>query len=154
MTLGVEPLYDRAAVDSVLRSASIAPKLRHDAREPGFIDHPLVTHWGAWIGEELVGVFIAVRFSQWEVEAHIAILPSGLRSSRALARMFIAQIFGDPLIERITGYVTGTLRSAANFCRRLGFVHEGTRRSACRVNGALTDVRVYGLTRGDWLNGV
>lgn len=148
----LETLSDPIAIDRVLRSAVIAPKLRHDGREPGYVAHPLLTYWGAYVGEELAGVFMAVRFSQWEIEAHVAILPEHLGKGRALARLFLARMFDQPQIERITGYVLGTLPSAGNFCRKVGFRHEGTRRSACRVDGVLTDVHVYGLTRGDWID--
>jgi RimJ/RimL family protein N-acetyltransferase len=151
VNLAVAPLTDREAVDRILKSAPIGPKLRHDEREPGFIDHPLVTHWGAWLDGELVGVFLAVRFSRWEVEAHVGILPCALHASRELARLFLARIFEHPEIERVTAYVLGTLPSAGNFCGRLGFEYEGKRRGACRVGGTLCDVLIYGMTRQDWV---
>jgi RimJ/RimL family protein N-acetyltransferase len=71
----------------------------------------------------------------------------GLPYSRDLARLYLSCIFEDDEIERVTAYVLGTLPSAANFCRRLGFEYEGARRNACRVDGVLTDVLIYGLTR-------
>lgn len=152
MTLAVEPLNDPAAVDRIMRAASIAPKLRRDDREPGYVDHPLVSYWGAWAGGDLVGVFMAVRFTRWEVEAHVAILPQALAHGRSLARLFIDRMFDDRDVERITAYVLGTLRSAGNFCRRIGFQPEGRRRRACMIDGLPTDVLIYGMTREDWQN--
>ena len=145
--IAVEPLADREAIDRILRAPEIAPKITHDGREPGYITHPLVSYWGAWVDDELVGVFLTVRFSRWEVETHAAILRAGRHHARDLARMYLACIFDDPEIERVTAYVMATLPSAANFCRKVGFEYEGRRRNACRVDGQLTDVLIYGLVR-------
>lgn len=146
----VEPLADPVLIDSILKSPEIAAKLRHDGREPGYIDHPAATYWGGWVDGELAGVFLAVRFSQWEIEVHAAILRAHIRVGRNLSRLFLARLFDDDRVERITGYVMSTLPTAANFCLRLGFHREGVRRCALKVGGELRDVLIYGLTRRDW----
>lgn len=150
MTLHVAPITDVEAINAVLRAAPIAPKIRHDGREPGYIDHPLASYWGAYIEDDLVGVFLAVRFSQWEIEAHAALLPSALANGRKLAALFLDAMFATPNVERVTGYVMDTLPSAGNFCLKLGFEYEGRRRAACRIAGTLRDVLIYGITRQDW----
>lgn len=128
----------------------LADKLRHDGRDPGYITHPLVRYFGAYQHGELVGIFTAVDFTRWEVEVHVAVLPAAIRNARALCRLFLAVVFADPEVMRATAYVLGTLPSAANLCRKLGFVDEGRRRDACRVAGVATDVVVLGMTRRDW----
>lgn len=148
--LEVRPLDDAEAINGILNHPSVASKIRHDAREPGYIDHPAVSYEGAWADERLVGVFVAVRFSPWEVEVHAAILPERVRHSRTLAMLFIERAFVDPEVLRLTAYVLGTLPSAANWCRKVGFKDEGVRRDACRVDGQATDIVVLGLTRGEW----
>lgn len=143
----VRPLSDPEAIDAILRHPSVAGKVRHDGREPGYIDHPLVSYHGAYVDRALVGVFVAIRFSRWEAEVHAALLPRATRQGRALGLMFLDAVFADPEVLRCTGYVLSTLPSAANYCRKLGFEHEGTRRSACMVGGQVVDVLVMGLVR-------
>ncbi|QPQ55598.1 GNAT family N-acetyltransferase [Allosphingosinicella flava] len=150
MKLAVEPLSDADAINGILQHETIAPKLRHDGREPGYIDHPAASYYGAYIDNRLVGVFLAIRFSKWEVQVHVGLLPEAIRYGRSLADLFLAQVFVGQEVQRATGYVLSTLPTAANFCRKLGFEHEGTRRQACRVNGALVDIHILGLTRENW----
>lgn len=147
----VRPLADAAAIDSVLREPSIAAKLEHAGREPGYIDHPLASYWGAYVDAELAGVFLAVRFTQWEIEAHVAILREHVRHSRALAALFLSRCFEDEEVGRVTAYVMDTLPSAANFCRKLGFADEGRRHHAWRRDDEWRDVLILGLTRQDWV---
>ncbi len=145
--LSVAPIHDRAAINAVLSYPWIRAKIAQDGREPGYIDHPLVSYHGAYIDGALVGVFIAVQFTRWEVEVHAALLRPAIRHGRDLGRMFLTFVFADPEVLRATAYVLGTLPSAANYCRRLGFVDEGARRSACMVGGVPTDIVVLGLLR-------
>jgi len=148
--LTVKAIRDSRAVDAVLCHPAIAPKLRHDGREPGFIKHRLVSYYGAFVDDRLVGVFTAVAFTRWEVEVHVAIIPDAIRHAHELCRLFLAEVFAKRDVMRVTAYVLATLTSAANLCRRLGFVDEGRRRDACRVDGMATDVIVLGMTRRDW----
>ncbi|WP_398457425.1 hypothetical protein [Sphingomonas albertensis] len=145
--LSVEPIHDRAVIDAVLSDPWVRAKIAQDDREPGYIDHPLVSYHGAYVDGALAGVFIAVQFTRWEVEVHAALLRPAIRHGRDLGRMFLASVFADPEVLRATAYVLGTLPSAANYCRRLGFVDEGVRRSACMVGGVPTDIVVLGLLR-------
>ena len=46
---------------------------------------------------------------------------------------------------------TDTRNIASNrVLEKLGFIHEGTLREDCIVNGEISDSRVYGLLRRDW----
>ena len=146
----IEPTTDRATVDRILQHPAIASRIRHDFREPGYIDHPLVTHLLATVNGEPAGVFLAVQFSDLEVELHAAVLPQFIRHGRALGRECLAHVFGDPAVMRATAYVIEGLESAANYCRRLGFITEGFRRDACRKDGRLVGVHVLGITRADF----
>lgn len=145
--LSVQPIDDAGAIDAILTDPWVASRIRHDDREPGYIDHPAVTYYGAYIGDALVGVFIAIRHSPWEVEAHAALLRFAVVHGRDLGRAFIRQVFTDPDVMRITAPVLSSLPSAANFCRRLGFVNEGVRRDAVKIDGVVADVIYLGLLR-------
>lgn len=150
MRLTVQPLSDAAAIDAILADSWVRGKIEQDGREPGYIDHPLVSYHGAYTDGALVGVLIAVQFTRWEVEVHAALLKPAVRHGRDLGRLFLDTVFADPVVMRATAYVLGTLPSAANYCRRLGFADEGVRRSACLVGGAPTDIIVLGLLRDDY----
>lgn len=150
MRLHVEPLDDPSAVDALLRDAWIAPKLRRDDCAAAYIDHPLLTYHGAYVDDHLVGLFMAVRFTAYETEVHVAIKREAVAHGRALSHLFLAQVFADPIVLRATAYVIGTLGSAANMVRKLGFTDEGRRRHACMVRGEPTDIIILGLTRKDW----
>lgn len=149
--IDVRPLRSRAFVDRILTDPAIGPKIAHDDRSPGFIDHPSVSYCGGYVDGRLAAVFTAVQFSRWEVEVHGAVLPVALRHGRALGRLFLDRVFADPDVMRCTAYVLGSLPSAANWVRKLGFTDEGRRREACRVDGVACDVLVLGVTRGEWL---
>jgi len=58
--------------------------------------------------------------------------------------------FAHQHIQRVTAYVVEGLESAANFCLKIGFKNEGTRRDACMKNNKLVGVRILGMTRKDW----
>lgn len=150
MTLSVQPLSDQEQINAILSDPWIAAKLVRDDGAAAFVAHPLLSYHGAYVDGRLVGLFIAVRFTRWEVEVHGALLRPAVPHSRALGRLFLHQVFADPDVQRATAYVVATLPSAANWCRRMGFVDEGRRRDACRVNGAPVDVLILGLTRGEW----
>jgi RimJ/RimL family protein N-acetyltransferase len=46
---------------------------------------------------------------------------------------------------------TDTRNTSSNrVLEKLGFVHEGTLREDCIVNGEVSDARVYGLLKRDW----
>jgi len=150
--IGVAPIHDAARIDAVLTDPWVAARIRHDGREPGHIDHPALTYHGAHVGGALVGVFVVIQHTACEVEVHAALLRSAMRSGRALGRLFLDQLWHDqPELLRITAPVLATLPSAANYCRKLGFVDEGVRRQACRVGGVPTDVVYLGLLRSSTL---
>jgi hypothetical protein len=137
----------REVVNAVLSDPWVAARLSQDGRQPGYIDHPLVSYAAAYANGELLGVFTAIQFTCWEVEVHVALLRHAIHHGRVAGREFLAQVFSDPDVLRVTAYVLATLPSAVNYCRRLGFVDEGCRRHACMVNAAPTDVLVLGMLR-------
>lgn len=143
----VEPIDDPATIDRILTDPWIADRIRHDAREPGYIDHPALTYHGAFVGGDLVGVFIAIRHSPWEIEVHAALSREATRHGRGLGAMFLASLWSDPELQRVTAPVLSTLPSAVNYCRRLGFELEGVRRRAVQIDGKVADVIWLGLLR-------
>jgi hypothetical protein len=151
VALRVESLDDPGAIERILTHAAIDPKLAHDGRAPGHINHPLLAYFGGYVETDLAAVFTAIRFSRWETEVHGAVLPEAIQHGRVLGRLFLDHVFARSEVARATAYVLGTLPSASNWCRKMGFVDEGRRRSACMVDGVPTDVLVLGMLREEWL---
>lgn len=138
-------------VNSILKHPAIYSRISHDHRSAGYISHPDVSYLGAYVDGALVGVFTVIESGYIETDLHAAILPSALKRSRDLGRACLSHVFKrDPGVARVTAQVIGDLQSAVNYCKRLGFKHEGARRDACMRNGKLTDVIVMGMTRADW----
>lgn len=147
--LAVEPLADAEAIERILKDPWIAPKITHDGRGAAYIEHPNLDYFGAYAGGKLVGVFMRVRFTAIETEVHAALLREALPHSRELGRLFLDRVFSDEGILRATAHTLGSLKTAVNYCRKLGFVHEGERRNASIQNGRLLPVITLGLLRED-----
>lgn len=152
--LSVRPLRDRAAVDRILADPWIAPKIEQNGRGAEYIDHPLLSYWGAYIDGGLVGVFTLIRFTDIEREVHAALLRKALPHSRELGRLFLDRVFADPQVLRATAHVIGSLTSAVNYCLRLGFQIEGVRRDACVQKTRVLPIVTLGLLRREWLERV
>lgn len=148
--LTVQPLSDPDIIHQIVTDPWIADRLRHDGREPGYIDHPALTYHGAYIGGILAGVFLAIRVSPWETEVHAALLKRAIPYSRDLGALFLAHLWRDPKLLRISAPVMEALPSAGNYCLKLGFELEGFKRDAVVIGGVQCGVYQLGLTRNDW----
>lgn len=114
------------------------------------IDHPLVTYLSAFRGNEFVGAYIVVRFSDFEYEAHSLLTKKAVPVSRALGCLLIEWVFSHDNVMRLTGYVREGIQTAVNHCLKMGFKYEGFRRDALLVNGEPKGIHVLGLTRREW----
>ena len=124
-------------------------RVGHDDRPAAPIYHPAVTYLTANINGKFAGAFMSIEFSDIEFELHALLHRHAVYRSRELTRLLTDWAFSHP-IERVTAYIIEGLESAFNFCRKIGFTYEGTRRNACRQNGQLKDVYILGMTRGEW----
>jgi len=146
----VHPLTDRAAIQSIVTDPWVASRLRHDAREPGYIEHDALTYHGAYWEGGLYGLFMEIRLSPWETEVHAALLKDAIGLSHAFGYEFLTQLWQTPALRRITAPVVDTLPSARNYCLNLGFEMEGYRRDAVMIDGKPHGIYQLGLTREDW----
>lgn len=144
------PSKQRHIIDSLCEDEYIASRVRHDLRKPGFIDHPAVEYFGAYVRGKLAGAYFVVKVSAIEVDLHALLLRSAARHSRQLARMIFACIFSNPSINRITAQIREGLESVRNHCIKVGFKYEGFRRGACLLDGRPVGLHILGLTRDDW----
>jgi ribosomal-protein-alanine N-acetyltransferase len=63
----------------------------------------------------------------------------------------LAEAFASlPQLVRVAAQMNPRNARSARMLSRLGFVHEGTLRSAVTAKGELADAAVYGLLRSDW----
>lgn len=124
-------------------------KVGHDHRAAAPVDHPNVIYLSAWIGNTFAGAFMVIKQSAVEFELHALLKRSSIKQSRALGMACLAWAFAHPIL-RVTAYIIEGLEAAKNYCLKLGFKHEGTRRHACMQGGIIKDVYVLGMTRQDW----
>lgn len=141
--ISLSPLFDARRINGILQDPWVASKLGGVE----YLAHPLVSYLGASLDGRLCGVFITARFSAREIEVHAALLRGALPHAREFGILYLAQAFEDDAVARVTAYVRSSLPSAANYCRKLGFVDEGRRREAADEGD---DVLVLGMTRGDF----
>lgn len=147
---GLPPQDLAPIVEGVLRDPYIADRVRHDNREPGFINHPNVTYYGAFVRGELVGLYCVISTTVMEVDLHAMLARRALSYARDLAHLIFARIFENDAITRITAHIVEGLESTRNHCLKVGFKYEGFRRDACRKSGRLLGIHMLGLTRTDW----
>ena len=147
--LSLRPLNDPDAIAALYADPYIS-RVGHDHRPAAYIDHPEVHYTGAHVDGVLVGAFVVVESGWIEHDVHAILTRRALRWSRDLGAMMLAQMFDNPMLQRITAQVIEGLESARNYCLRLGFRLEGFRRDAVMVGGRLRGVYMLGLTRRDW----
>lgn len=114
------------------------------------IDHPLLKYVSVFVGGDFVGAYILIEFSHCEREAHCFLLKSAVRFSHEISRLFLAHVFNDDDVTRLTGWVRDDLVEAINHNKKMGFVIEGRKRDSVRLDGKLRDLVLMGITRKDW----
>jgi len=87
--------------------------------------------------------------------ARIAIAPElrGRGMAHGMLSLVLAEAFALPRIERVELNVFSWNEAAIKTYTRLGFVHEGTRRSSVRVGAERWDTVMMGQLRVEWETG-
>jgi len=147
--LSLKPLSDPAALSQLYADPYIA-RIGHDHRPAAPIIHPQAKYLGAYVADKLVGAFLIIESGFIEYDLHALLTRRALPHCRALGLMCVAHVFADAAIQRVTAYIIEGLKTARNYCLKLGFRDEGFRRNACVKDGRLLGVHVLGLTRQDW----
>lgn len=120
-----------------------------DGRALKPVSHPLATYLSAWIDNRFVGAFLAIRYTEHEIESHALLTKGALKQSRELGDMFLSWAFQQGVM-RVTAHVYEYLKSAKNYCLKLGFKEEGFRRCAAVKDGKAVGVYLLGITRQEW----
>jgi hypothetical protein len=125
--------------------ARIAP----DGRSLVPVIHPLATYLSAWIDNRFVGAFLAIRYTEHEIESHALLTKSAMKHSRQLGEMFLTWSFQQGVM-RVTAHIYEYLKTAKNYCLKLGFKQEGFRRCAAVKDGRSVGVYLLGIVRQEW----
>lgn len=120
-----------------------------DGQEFAPINHPAVTYLSAWHKGAFVGAYLAVRFTQFEMELHALLMRKAAPFCRTFSRLFVSWAFGKG-VQRVTANIIDGLDSVVNHCLKIGFVTEGFKRDALRVGGEIRGVHILGMTRVDY----
>lgn len=147
--LALRPLSDQIALRDLYSDPYIA-RIGHDHRPASPIEHPSVRYLGAYVDGRLLGAFMVVKSGFIELDLHALLTRKALPYCRQLGKLCLDAAFSNPIIQRVTAYVTEGMTAAKNYCLKLGFMEEGFRRDACMKNGELLGVHVLGMTRRDW----
>jgi hypothetical protein len=126
-------------------------RVGHDHRAFAPVIHPCAVYLSAWADGVFCGAFLAIKNSELDLDLHALLKNSAVMVSRELGRSFLAWAFAMPIL-RVTAHVIQGLDSAKNYCLKLGFKHEGTKRQACMQSGVIKDVYCLGMTRQEWDN--
>jgi hypothetical protein len=145
----IREITDPAAVAAIY-NADMAKRVGHDHCPAGYIDHPAVRYFGAYVGDDLVGLFVRIETTWIEVDVHAVIHRRAIQHARSLGREFIALMFQDPAVQKLTAPVFEDIPSAVNYCKRLGFRYEGFRRACFVRSGHIIGLHILGLTREDY----
>ena len=133
-----------------LYSDSYITKVGNDSRSAAPISHPLVTYLSAWTNNVFSGAFLIIKYSKFEYELHALLKRSFALESRELGKKCIDWAFSNPSVLRVTAYVTSELKTVINYCKKLGFKHEGIRRDATVKDGTTLDIHILGIIRKEW----
>lgn len=144
----LDRVADAAAIHAVITDPWIAAKVRHDHREPSYIDHPDVEYLGCYDGDELAGVFMLIH-DFIEVTIHAYIRRRWTAHGRAWGRLALDHAFASQHVQRVAAPILEGLESAVNYCLKLGFKREGFARCAAVKNGRLIGVHLLAITRED-----
>ena len=125
-------------------------KIGHDHRALAPIQHPHVKYLSAKLDGQQVGAFMIVESGFVEIDIHAMLSKQAIEYSRDFGRLCLIWAFAQKHINRVTAYIIEGLDSAKNYCLKLGFKNEGTRRDACMKNNELVGVHILGMTRQDW----
>lgn len=104
---------------------------------------------GGWVGH----VQLALDWMNGvAVVSRVAIAPEhrGKGYARPMVRELLAYAFSLEAVERVELYVYPWNAPAIRTYERLGFVHEGTRRSSAKVGNERWDTSIMALLRPEW----
>lgn len=127
-------------------------KVKTDYSNPLPLKHPLATYLTARVNGVFAGVFLAIRFSEVEIEFHSLLNKKARLYSRKFFAMAIEWAFSHESVLRITAHIIQGLESTRNACLKIGFKQEGFRRSAYVRGGLPIGVYTLGLLRSEWGN--
>jgi hypothetical protein len=149
VALALEHVQNLDTLTGLFKDPYIA-KIGHDHRALAPIEHPHVKYLSAKLDGQQVGAFMVVESGFVEIDIHAMLSKQALEHSRDFGRLCLIWAFAHKHINRVTAYIIEGLDSAKNYCLKLGFQNEGTRRGACLKNGRLVGVHILGMTRRDW----
>lgn len=105
---------------------------------------------GVYLNSELHGFYMLVPQNSVTVEVHTCLLPS-LRGKNAIqaGKIIIAYMFSN--YRKIVSYVPSGNKKAEIYALLLGFKIEGINRESYLKDGKLIDMKLVGITKGEYL---
>jgi len=149
--LRVERIYDFDEISKIYQDPYIQT-VSHDFRKAEPIQHPDVYYFGAYINNEICGLFVMIDDNYIDVSVHSLLLQKAVHQSRNLMCKFLDVVFSSEGIVRVTAQINENLKSALNSVLKLGFKYEGFKESAVQINNKNMGIHILGMTREKWVN--
>ena len=125
-------------------------RIAHDHRKHYPVFSPAATYLSAWVDGQFVGLYLAIKASEIELDVHVLLKKQATRHSRALGAAFLAWCFSNPMIIRLTGYIPDWIPAMRNHSEKMGFTYEGTMRNVQIKDGKPRGLWIMSLLREEW----
>lgn len=135
---------------TIYHDERIVNAISYDGKAPYPELHDLAHYVSVFLKNKFVGAFLFIRTSQYSADIHSLLLRDALSYSRQAGCMIIDYAFMKTEILRLTAPVMEDLKTAKNFCLKLGFKQEGFIRDAYLKNNGPKGVYMLGMTRKEW----
>lgn len=141
--ISLKPIDDIDKIEKILSHSDM------NCNFNGELLHENISYLGAYIDDELVGIYRLKDNAMIDCEIHFAMLKKAIEYQRQFCLKCIKHVF-DLGYARITVSATDYARKMVNLVLKLGFILEGKKREACFYNGVFYDEYILGMLKRDW----
>lgn len=147
----IKELTDLNKINEVILNPSVQDDISDDFSEGMELSEipKNIQFMGVYLNNTLHGFYMFVPQNSVTVEVHTCLLPS-LRGKNAIqaGRLAIAYIFSN--YKKIISYIPDGNKKAELYALLLGFKIEGINRESYLKNGKLIDMKLVGITKGEY----
>ncbi len=112
------------------------------------VTSPLMFWLGVVKDNELIGIISLDRSDSFDVEVHLIFFDRQPAEKVDLCKMLMKMMFDFfPTMRRMTTSVPEAYRHTWRLAERIGFKHEGKKRSAVSIGGKWYNLHIFGILR-------
>jgi hypothetical protein len=149
-TLSLKKIDDPVMIREFFAHEDISGPLSNDMGDDyNYIDSD-TDYLGAYVNDELAGIFRVKSASKLNDKAHFAIRKHQLAHIREFCVKCIDWIFTENKAHRITLEIPDCWRERVNMALKLGFKYEGKARESYMKDGVMLDTHILGLLKEEY----